>query len=52
MTLQNVPRGSQPVLNRQQIVRAAINIADAEGLEAVTMRRLASELGVGTISLY
>jgi AcrR family transcriptional regulator len=33
-------------------VRAAIAIADAEGLDAVTMRRLASHLGVGTMSLY
>src|SRR5688572_1235709 len=45
-------RGSQPALNRQQIVRAAIEIADAEGFEAVTMRRIASDLGVGTMSLY
>jgi AcrR family transcriptional regulator len=45
-------RGSQPALNREQIVRAAIAIADAEGFEAATMRRIASELGVGTMSLY
>jgi AcrR family transcriptional regulator len=45
-------RGSQPALSRQQIVGAAITIADAEGFEAVTMRRIASELGVGTMSLY
>lgn len=31
---------------------AAVAIADREGLDAVTMRRLASELGTGTTSLY
>jgi AcrR family transcriptional regulator len=34
------------------IVRAAIQVADAEGLPAVSMRRVALELGVGTMSLY
>ncbi|MCM6773417.1 TetR/AcrR family transcriptional regulator [Nocardia sp. CDC159] len=34
------------------IVRAAIELADHEGLDAVTMRRLATELGVATASLY
>ncbi|WP_328806761.1 TetR/AcrR family transcriptional regulator [Streptacidiphilus fuscans] len=34
------------------IVDAAIALADAEGVEAVSMRRIASELGVGTMSLY
>jgi AcrR family transcriptional regulator len=34
------------------IVAAAIAIADAEGPEAVSMRRIARELGVGTMSLY
>lgn len=29
-----------------------MRIADAEGLEAVTMRRVAAELGCGTMSLY
>src|SRR5215212_8753897 len=49
---ERTPRGSQASLSRGQIVRAAIAIADAEGFEAVTMRRLAAELGVGTMSLY
>ncbi|MET8047874.1 GntR family transcriptional regulator [Streptosporangium sp. NPDC005286] len=39
-------------LNRKQALRTAIAIADAEGLDAVSMRRLASELGVGPMSLY
>ncbi|MEV0233408.1 GntR family transcriptional regulator [Nonomuraea sp. NPDC050786] len=39
-------------LNREQVLRTAIAIADAEGLGAVSMRRLATELGVGPMSLY
>jgi AcrR family transcriptional regulator len=34
------------------IVDAAVRLADAEGVDAVSMRRIASELGVGTMSLY
>jgi AcrR family transcriptional regulator len=39
-------------LSRDRIVRAAIAVADAEGLPAVSMRRVATELGVATMSLY
>ncbi|GIH15096.1 TetR/AcrR family transcriptional regulator [Rugosimonospora africana] len=39
-------------LNRAGIVAAASRIADAEGLGAVSIRRVASELGAGTMSLY
>jgi DNA-binding transcriptional regulator YhcF (GntR family)/AcrR family transcriptional regulator len=35
-----------------RVVRAAISVADAEGLDAVSMRRIAAELGVATMSLY
>lgn len=35
-----------------QVVEAALRIADEEGLDAVTMRRLASEVEVGTMTLY
>jgi len=45
-------RGPKPGLTVDAIVRAAIAIADAEGLEAVSMRRVAQELGAGTMSLY
>jgi AcrR family transcriptional regulator len=50
-------RGSQPPrrdrgLSRDEIVRAAIAIADAEGLEAISMRRIARDLRVGAMSLY
>lgn len=39
-------------LSREKIVARAIAIADAEGLAAVSMRRIAAELGSGTMSLY
>src|SRR5262249_23122962 len=39
-------------LSRDEIVRTAIAVADAEGAEAVNMRRIARELGSGTVSLY
>lgn len=39
-------------LNRAEVLRAAVAMADAEGLSAVTMRRLATELGVEAMSLY
>jgi hypothetical protein len=34
-------------LDRTRIVRAALRVADAEGLAALTMRRVATELGTG-----
>jgi AcrR family transcriptional regulator len=45
-------RRSGTVLDRSSIVQAAIAIADAQGLEAVTMRRIAERLGTGAMSLY
>lgn len=39
-------------LSRQRIVQAAIDIADAEGLGALSMRRLAADLGYEAMSLY
>jgi AcrR family transcriptional regulator len=45
-------RGPRPALTTGEIVAAAIALADAEGLEAVTMRRLADSLGVGAMALY
>jgi AcrR family transcriptional regulator len=46
------PAQLRPVLGRSEIVGAAMAIADAEGLEAVSMRRIAASLGFGTTSLY
>jgi AcrR family transcriptional regulator len=45
-------RGPKPTLTLKRIVTAAIQIADAEGLEALSMRKVAEALGVGTMSLY
>jgi AcrR family transcriptional regulator len=45
-------RGPRPGLSADAIVEAAIRLADAEGLEAVSMARLAAELGFTTMSLY
>ena len=42
----------QPRLTRDQIARAALAIADAEGFAAVSMRRVALELDAGTMTLY
>jgi len=45
-------RGPKPGLTVDRIVEAAIELADAEGLAALSMRRVAEKLGVGTMSLY
>ncbi|MFC7586099.1 TetR/AcrR family transcriptional regulator [Nonomuraea antimicrobica] len=45
-------RGPKPAYSRAQIAEAAVRIADAEGAEAVTMRRIAAEIGAGAMSLY
>ncbi|MGW9306425.1 TetR/AcrR family transcriptional regulator [Saccharomonospora azurea] len=45
-------RGPAPAYSRDRIADAAITIADHEGLDAVTMRRVATELGTGAMSLY
>src|ERR1700685_2005466 len=45
-------RGPKPRLSGDGIVGAAVRIADAEGLEAVSMARVAKELGFTTMSLY
>jgi TetR/AcrR family tetracycline transcriptional repressor len=45
-------RADKPQLSREAIVAAAIQIIDAEGLDAVSMRRVAQEFGTGAASLY
>jgi AcrR family transcriptional regulator len=45
-------RGPRPGLSAEAIVDAAVRIADAEGLEAVSMARVAGELKFTTMSLY
>src|SRR6516162_6100277 len=39
-------------LSRETIAATAIAIADKEGFASVSMRRIALEMGVGTMSLY
>jgi AcrR family transcriptional regulator len=39
-------------VNREEIARAALEMLDEEGLDALSMRRLADRLGVGTMTLY
>src|SRR5262245_13266273 len=46
------PRTRQPRYTREEIATVAMEIADAEGFDAVSMRRIASELGAGTMTLY
>jgi AcrR family transcriptional regulator len=45
-------RGPKPGLSTLEIARTAIQIADREGLDAVTMQRVAAESGVTTMALY
>lgn len=45
-------RGPRKQLTVDEVVAAAIGLADAEGLEAVTVRRLAQELGKAPMTLY
>ncbi|WP_369037802.1 TetR/AcrR family transcriptional regulator C-terminal domain-containing protein [Streptomyces adonidis] len=45
-------RGPKAAYSRADIAAAAVRIADAEGLDAASMRRVAAELGCGTMSLY
>src|SRR5579859_3023932 len=46
------PVGRPAQRSRAEITAAAIAIADREGLDAVSMRRVAAELGTGAASLY
>ena len=48
---QTEPTKREP-LTQARIVDAALHVMDAEGLEAVTMRRIGRELGVEAMSLY
>jgi AcrR family transcriptional regulator len=46
------PGARRAAYTREQIAATAIKIADAEGFEAVSMRRVAAALGAGTMTLY
>ena len=43
---------AETALTRERILNAAIALVDRDGLDGLNMRRLATELGVGTMSLY
>lgn len=45
-------RGPRPKLSLDRIVGTAVAVADAEGIDAVSMQRVASELGYTKMSLY
>ncbi|MBT2408736.1 MULTISPECIES: TetR/AcrR family transcriptional regulator [unclassified Streptomyces] len=49
---QRAGRGPRPAHSRDSIAAEAVRIADAEGIEAVSMRRVAAGIGAGTMSLY
>lgn len=44
--------GPKPSLTLARIVESAITLADRDGIDGLSMRRVATELGVGTMSLY
>jgi len=43
---------TRPALSRERVLRTAVELADQGGLEALSMRKLADELGVAAMSLY
>ena len=49
---QQVPARGRPGLTREAVVARALEIGTAEGLEAVSLRRLAREFGVTSMALY
>ena len=48
----SVPKARRTPLNRARVLAVAIALADAEGIEVLSMRRLGRELGVEAMSLY
>ncbi|MFI6098105.1 TetR/AcrR family transcriptional regulator C-terminal domain-containing protein [Lentzea sp. NPDC051213] len=49
---QVVAKASRKPLSRERVLAAAIALVDAQGIQALTMRRLASDLNVEAMSLY
>jgi AcrR family transcriptional regulator len=45
-------KGPRPALSLERIVAAAVRVAASDGLQAVSMSRVAADLGVSTMSLY
>lgn len=50
--LREEPNARRPGHTRAQIAAAALEIADTDGFDAVSMRRVAEKLGAGTMTLY
>lgn len=50
--LREEPSASRSAHTRTEIAQAGLAVADSEGFEAVSMRRVAQELGAGTMTLY
>jgi TetR/AcrR family transcriptional regulator, tetracycline repressor protein len=46
------PRPGEPILTRQSILTAGLELVDEHGLEALSMRRLATRLAVDPMSIY
>src|SRR3954471_20048761 len=46
------PASRRPRFSRSELAATAVRIADTEGFAAVSMRRIATELGAGTMTLY
>jgi len=46
------PAPQRPPLSRDRVLDVAVALAEREGIDAVSMRKLADELGVGAMSLY
>jgi AcrR family transcriptional regulator len=51
-TVVSPPPAKRQPLSRERVLEAAIRVADRGGVEAITMRRVAQELGVEAMSLY
>jgi AcrR family transcriptional regulator len=52
VTERTQPRRRRRGLSREGVARSALDLLDREGLEALSMRRLAEDLGAGTMTLY
>jgi AcrR family transcriptional regulator len=50
MAVEKLPRRAP--LTRERVLKAAVRLADREGIDAVSMRRLGTELGIEAMSLY
>ena len=46
------PKGPRPPLSKERVLQAAVEVADAAGIDSLTMRRLAQEVGIEAMSLY